>query len=907
MSLNLALVLSGDNSGAKAAIGDTRTDVQGLGNDARSAADVFDQEAAAAGRVTAALNGQTAAENNLRGAIERRLGVSANSNRIGDPFAQNAQRAADIEAYGRSLDALRARFSPLFAAEQRHLATLQEINNAARVGAINEEERAAAIATSTKAYQTQIAVIRTGQLAAGSSRQFAAFNSAQQLQDIFVSSQFQSPMTIGLQQGLQLGTALQLQLGEKGAAGAVGVLGEAFTSLLSPINLVAVAGSAAAAAILQYISSATLGVPTLDDLLKTHEANIKRLGPAYDDARKHEQAYVQGDTAATVNFLNKDDLDKAVKLAQSQLKTALGKIFPEVEQSQFSTQAPYAIRGQFAPFKGAIDALVESAKSGAPDINTFNDAVARIGQESPGSANAARQLIDALGAVSDTVKALPQLDQPVNEVELAFGNLELAIQKIDSAGARDQVQQLFDKAKDGKLSIDQVVSALDTLAGTRLDLSGPIGALEDLFRAAVKARNAANPQQQLPDLGTVGPVYSGGGKFIDANDVQTEKANATKSKYETEQEKLARGAGRAANAYRDLVKSAQDRIAQLQIEIQLTGKTGAEADKLAVYQDLLSRATDHGRTITEAHRKELEKYAGTIADLKEKVAGLQLIDDLTFQRQQLGRTQSEQQVAADLRSRGIDINSAIGQEAAAAERTTLALTEMRDTARGALSTFIGDLMRGADAWTAFGDAAMSILDKIINKIEDELIAAIFDVGNAGGGMGAGGGILGWIANGISSIFSGGPTLPDTAPIPTPRPSFDIGGWTGPGGKFQPKGIVHAEEFVFSSEATRAIGVGNLNRLHDAAKRGFAEGGYGNQGGNALAGRAWGGGGAVFLTVNNNGEPADVSTKQTVDSDGNKHIEVMLDRKIDDRVLRPSSPANRGLRGTYGLKEQVVVR
>jgi len=56
------------------------------------------------------------------------------------------------------------------------------------------------------------------------------------------------------------------------------------------------------------------------------------------------------------------------------------------------------------------------------------------------------------------------------------------------------------------------------------------------------------------------------------------------------------------------------------------------------------------------------------------------------------------------------------------------------------------------------------------------------------------------------------------------PGYADGGYTGDGGKYQPKGVVHGGEFVFSKEATRNIGVQNLARQHSAAKRGYAGGG-----------------------------------------------------------------------------------
>jgi lambda family phage tail tape measure protein len=53
--------------------------------------------------------------------------------------------------------------------------------------------------------------------------------------------------------------------------------------------------------------------------------------------------------------------------------------------------------------------------------------------------------------------------------------------------------------------------------------------------------------------------------------------------------------------------------------------------------------------------------------------------------------------------------------------------------------------------------------------------------------------------------------------------FADGGYTGDGAKHEPKGIVHGGEFVITKEATRRIGVRNLQRLN--AVRGYADGGY----------------------------------------------------------------------------------
>jgi hypothetical protein len=57
-------------------------------------------------------------------------------------------------------------------------------------------------------------------------------------------------------------------------------------------------------------------------------------------------------------------------------------------------------------------------------------------------------------------------------------------------------------------------------------------------------------------------------------------------------------------------------------------------------------------------------------------------------------------------------------------------------------------------------------------------------------------------------------------------NFWSGGYTGPGAKFQPAGVVHKDEFVFDKESTRRIGVQNLYSMMrgQSMARGYATGG-----------------------------------------------------------------------------------
>jgi hypothetical protein len=79
-------------------------------------------------------------------------------------------RAEDIQAYGQSLDALRAKYNPLFAAEQAHKEELAEINRVLRLGAIDVNEHAEAVDKETRAYQKQITAINASKAALDAQR-----------------------------------------------------------------------------------------------------------------------------------------------------------------------------------------------------------------------------------------------------------------------------------------------------------------------------------------------------------------------------------------------------------------------------------------------------------------------------------------------------------------------------------------------------------------------------------------------------------------------------------------------------------------------------------------------------------------------------------------------------------------
>jgi len=84
---------------------------------------------------------------------------------------------------------------------------------------------------------------------------------------------------------------------------------------------------------------------------------------------------------------------------------------------------------------------------------------------------------------------------------------------------------------------------------------------------------------------------------------------------------------------------------------------------------------------------------------------------------------------------------------------------------------------------------------------------------ASGGAAGGGG--GWLSFLSGTSFGGSKQLAASGGIGL----FDSGGYTGPGGKMTPAGIVHKGEYVFDAKTVSKLGIGTLDKL-----RGYADGG-----------------------------------------------------------------------------------
>ena len=125
----------------------------------------------------------------------------------------------------------------------------------------------------------------------------------------------------------------------------------------------------------------------------------------------------------------------------------------------------------------------------------------------------------------------------------------------------------------------------------------------------------------------------------------------------------------------------------------------------------------------------------------------------------------------------------------------------------------------------FDDIGNSFARTLLRMAADaqaaQLGKALFgDYGNTG----QFGGLLGTIGKSIFGAAVGGgigsATAADVAGAGDGLMFLDEGGYTGPGGKYDVAGVVHAGEYVINADSTRKLGLGFLSRLN-----GYANGGY----------------------------------------------------------------------------------
>ncbi len=418
---------------------------------------------------------------------------------------------------------------------------------------------------------------------------FETANLAAQFQDIAVQMQSgQSPFTIALQQGTQISTVL----GTRGAAGAVGLLGAAFGSLLNPVSLATIGIIALGGVAVKYISQISGGVKGVDEALEEHAKLIASLKDAYGEAGKGVEAYAKESRAVIEAQLHISVADLQKKFASltgeidktTSSSKALVEHMAAVAQTAGVTVPPEALT-RFKAITDAVDRFREGLASGQPDVRAFRDELARLLLDNADDTQLRKIIKNMLEMTSEAAKVQTAIN--------AFGKSLRAL----SAVAQGSAQQLT-----------EFNAALKELAG----IAAPD--LDDRAKALKKYQEAIGKAGGLEDRIVAERQYSETLRNITAKEQKAADDAAKK-----EADRLAKRGARRQEAFsRDLL-DIQKRTAALLLEVDMIGKTEQERDKARAMLELENEARRAGiTTLTDAQKTQIESLAGAYADAAEK-------------------------------------------------------------------------------------------------------------------------------------------------------------------------------------------------------------------------------------------------------------------------------------------------
>ncbi|EHW0050729.1 phage tail tape measure protein, partial [Escherichia coli] len=254
-----------------------------------------------------------------------------------------------------------------------------------------------------------------------------------------------------------------------------------------------------------------------------------------------------------------------------------------------------------------------------------------------------------------------------------------------------------------------------------------------------------------------------------------------------------------------------------------------------------------------AHEKETLEYKRQLAELGDKVEHQKRLNELAQQAARFEQQQGAKQAAISAKARGLtdrqaqreseeqrlrdvygDNPAALAKATSALKNTWSAEEQLRGSWMAGLKSGWGEWAESAtDSFSQVKSVATQTFDGIAQNMAAMLTGAEADWRGFTRSVlsmmteillkQAMVGIVGRIGSAIGGAFGGGASASTGTAIQAAAANFHFatGGFTGTGGKYEPAGIVHRGEFVFTKEATSRIGVGNLYRL----MRGYAEGGY----------------------------------------------------------------------------------
>lgn len=291
------------------------------------------------------------------------------------------------------------------------------------------------------------------------------------------------------------------------------------------------------------------------------------------------------------------------------------------------------------------------------------------------------------------------------------------------------------------------------------------------------------------------------------------------SKGKITQEEYGKALAQASTNYAAAIKGAQGLTQAEQYRAQMERQLATQRMEYAVQADAVGMGQKDATRMQERLRIE--------QDTNNRILQLQT---------ELANAQGEKQ-RQDLQAQ-IDIEREFLQKRVAAQREgwsqiDQAQADWSNGARGAFQDYM-DSARDVAGQTRnlFSNAFGNMEDAVVNFVKtgklsfkdfaDQVVADLIRIQVRQAAAGFLGSALGFLGGGGGAAAAGSGTMTGFSETIS-RSGFAAGGYTGDGGKFEPKGVVHGGEYVVRKEVVSQPGMrDHLDRLN---RKGYASGGY----------------------------------------------------------------------------------
>lgn len=439
------------------------------------------------------------------------------------------------------------------------------------------------------------------------------------------------------------------------------------------------------------------------------------------------------------------------------------------------------IGGPFGAALLAVGAAMYVVSSRAQEAEARTDryaeAIARARDESDQSAGALRRIAEEFFKVADgagTAERIVAQRQAMRDLAITTADLVeaynaagrglLNLSTAFSEGYRE-IGVLVDRFKSGEISAEEFREALNSIASANPDLSSVIVDLQRLGDQADAERGRIDALTE--SLQRLSLAWARGMEAIAglSDGGVGEKGDRLIPHLSNDQFNSRFGQPYAQDwkeIFPDLYKPAK--------------KGGASRTPRKTADDRFDNSVQAIRDRIEALRLEREMLGATYFEQVKREEALKLEQEALKQVREEARRKGDAdwqsaQISDEKRAKIEEVSAALAAEADATRRATEAMELQKDILHGVFNDIRSALDDGKITIEEWGDIFINVLDKVIDKLQTDLVDALAGMGGGGGG----GGLFGF----LGSLLGGGLGAFPSAPIGLGLESgiglFDSGG------------------------------------------------------------------------------------------------------------------------------------